>query len=615
VTTAPTRAERLLKDFHQEQAAGDQVDLRLLGRLLPYMRAHGRLFVAALFLIPITSLSQLYQPYLLKRAIDAAVVDRSATLLGQVVGVFSLIVLLEFVTRFGQMYALQLAGQRAMADLRREVFAHTQKTRVSYYDRTPIGRVLTRVTNDIDSLGEMFSSGAVTAIADVLLLVGIIGFMLYLDWRLSLVAFVALPPLGIAVEVIRRRARQAFRAIRLHIAHLNAFLSEQVQGIETVQAFGREATSGEDYDVINGAHRDANVRSIKYDAILYSVVESVSAVSVAMVIWFAAVRAGLLENSVESAGYIGTVVAFYEYIQRFFVPIRDLSTKYTMIQAGLASAERVFQFLDHTELEADVQPTAHESAPQDHAGRSPASITFDHVSFGYRPAERVLRDVSFQIKPGERIAIVGATGAGKTTIVSLLLRLYEIGEGSIRIDARDIREMPRATLRRHFSVVTQDVFLFSGTVAQNVALDGAVDEARVNAALQRVGALDMLQRREGGIHARVEERGANFSAGERQLISFARALYRDAPMLILDEATANIDSDTEAKLQAAVEELMRGRTAISIAHRLSTIRQADRILVFHKGQIAEQGTHEELLGANGIYARLHKLQFAEAATE
>ncbi len=617
--TTPTRAERLLKEFHQEQSAAPAMDWTLLGRLLPYMRAHSALFIAALVLIPLTSLSQLYQPFLLKKAIDAAVVERSPTLLGTVIAVFAGVLLFEFLTRFGQIYAMQLAGQRAMADLRRSVFAHTQKTRVGYYDRTPIGRVLTRVTNDIDSIGEMFSSGAVTAIADVLLLIGILGFMLYLDWRLSLVAFAALPPLALAVEVIRRYARAAFAAIRLHIAHLNSYLSEQVQGIETVQAFSREAVSAADYDVINAAHRDANYQSIKYDAILYSVVESVSAVSVALVIWYAGVRAGAFEDTPQSAAYIGTVVAFFEYIQRFFVPIRDLSTKYTMIQSGLASAERIFQFLDHTDLEIDAV------AAQDSvvgAGLVPArvdhhmatSIAFDHVSFGYRGTDHVLRDVSFTVKPGERVAIVGATGAGKTTVISLLLRLYEIGQGRIAVGGRDIQQMPRAELRRMFSVVTQDVFLFSGTVAQNVALDATgFDEAKVTDALRRVGALEMLQRREGGIHARVEERGANFSAGERQLISFARALYRNAPMLILDEATANIDSDTEAKLQAAIDELMRGRTAISIAHRLSTIRKSDRILVFHKGHVAEQGTHDELLLHDGIYAKLHKLQFKELA--
>jgi ATP-binding cassette subfamily B multidrug efflux pump len=617
-----TRAERLLKEFHQEQTAAPAMDWALLGRLLPYMRAHGTLFIAALVLIPLTSLSQLYQPFLLKKAIDAAVVDRSPSLLGTVVAVFAGVVLFEFLTRFGQIYAMQLAGQRAMADLRRAVFAHTQRTRVSYYDRTPIGRVLTRVTNDIDSIGEMFSSGAVTAIADVLLLIGILGFMLYLDWRLSLVAFAALPPLALAVEVIRRYARAAFAAIRLHVAHLNAYLSEQVQGIETVQAFGREAVSAADYDVINAAHRDANYESIKYDAILYSVVESVSAFSVAMVIWYAGVRAGVIEDTPQSAAYIGTVVAFFEYIQRFFVPIRDLSTKYTMIQSGLASAERIFQFLDHTDLETDtaaVQGTGVRAGvvparAVDHASTPPTSLAFEHVSFGYRGTDQVLRDVSFTVKPGERIAIVGATGAGKSTVISLLLRLYEIGQGRIRVGGRDIQDMPRADLRRLFSVVTQDVFLFSGTVAQNVALDAAaLDEAKVTDALRRVGALDMLNRREGGIHARVDERGANFSAGERQLISFARALYRNAPMLILDEATANIDSDTESKLQAAIDELMRGRTAISIAHRLSTIRKSDRILVFHKGQVAEQGTHDELLSHGGIYAKLHKLQFKELA--
>jgi ATP-binding cassette subfamily B protein len=376
-----------------------------------------------------------------------------------------------------------------------------------------------------------------------------------------------------------------------------------------VQAYGREAISQAEYGEINSAYRAANFRSIQLDALLFSTVETVALTCVALVLWYASVRAGLLSGGASQAAYIGTAVAFYQYIQKFFVPIRDLSTKYTIIQSALASAERVFGFLSVTEVENDQQLMAAESPAQD----APA-IEFDHVGFGYRADDPVLQDVSFRVEAGEHVALVGATGAGKSTTISLMLRLYELSQGSIRIHGRDIRALPQAELRRMFALVPQDVFLFAGSIAQNVAFSAReVDEGRVRDVLARVGALDLVERRPLGIHARVEERGSNFSAGERQLIAFARALYRDAPFLILDEATANIDTATEARLQAAVTELMRGRTAFVIAHRLSTIRQSDRILVFHRGQLAEQGSHKDLLALGQVYAHLHRLQFAQTA--
>lgn len=604
------RAARLLAAFHEEAEAPPALDTVLLRRLLPYAKPHLPLFLAGFGLLPVAAGASLFFPLLVKRAIDAAVAHRPSSVLVGITGYFFLAVAVEFIARFAQVYTMQLGGQRAMADLRRAVFVHVQGLRVGYFDRTPIGRVVTRITNDIDTLAEIFASGAVTAVGDIFMLVGIVAFMLALDWRLSLVAFAALPPLAAVVEIFRRYARAAFRAIRARTAQLNAYLSEQVQGIAIVQAFGREAACAEDYDLINRAYRDANQRSIKFDALLYSTVESVAAACIALVLWYAGVRAGALADRTASLVYVGTVVAFYDYIQRFFVPIRDLSTKYTVVQQSLASAERIFSLLDVDEPDA---PTVVEVPPLRAPVPSDVVVRFDEVRFEYRPGEPVLRGVSFDVKRGEKIAVVGATGAGKTTVTALLLRLYEVSGGAVLVDGRDVRSIERAELRRRFAVVPQDVFLFAGTVLENIAVgDPTPDEARARRALERVGASGLVDGREGGLAAHCQERGANFSAGERQLLAFARALYRDADLLVLDEATANVDSETEARLQTAVDEVLAGRTAIVIAHRLSTIRKADKILVFHRGEVVEQGTHEALLAQGGVYARLHELQFVAA---
>lgn len=585
-------------------------DLSMLRRLVPFISVPDAvLFIVSMaVLTPLASGASLFQPLLIKQAIDAALVTVSGEALLDVVWLFLIAISVEFVARFGQVYLLQLAGQRTLARLRSATFAKIQRLHISYFDRTPVGKIVTRVTNDADALGELFASGAIMAVADILMLVGIVGFMLYLDWRLALVAFCALPPLAVVVNIFRRLARDAFRAIRTRIAQLNAYLAEQVQGAAVIQAFGREAECQREYERINHAYREANHRAIRYDALLYSVVESVSAVTIALVLWYAAVRVGGLPRA-ESALWVGTVVAFYEYIQRFFVPIRDLAQKYTIVQSSLAAAERIFEVLDMREEDAPEGLPVTDAPPRE----SDAVLAFEDVRFGYREGQEVLRGIDFSARAGEKIAIVGATGAGKTTVTSLLLRLYDVTSGRVLVGGEDVRSLPREALRERFALVSQDVFLFAGTVLHNIAAgDPEPDVDRAAACLKQVGAWDMIEKREGGLDARVDERGQNFSAGERQLLAFARALYLDRDILILDEATASIDSETEARLQRAIEQVLEGRTAIIIAHRLSTIRAADRILVFHKGRIVEDGDHDALIAKNGVYARLVRLQFAEA---
>jgi ATP-binding cassette, subfamily B, multidrug efflux pump len=607
---APARSEQTLKKFHEEGAIGKAYDGRLLRRLWPFVRPHARYIVLSLGTLVFVSAINLVRPLLMGDVVHQADMRNAHGLLVDGAGLALLLVVVQALT-FVQMYAMQVAGARAMAGLRSTIFNFFQRLRLRYYDRTPVGRLVTRATNDVDAISELFASGALNAMGDIIALFGIVAMMLSLDWRMSIVSFLALPIVGAIVAFVRTRSRAAYRDVRARTARLNAFLNEQVNGIAVVQAFVRERSMAAEFDGVNVGYRDASKSAIYYEAVLDASIEMVSTLCIASILWFSGLRR-VGDHQITFA----LLVTFTQYIRQFFEPVSLLSQRYTLLQSAMAGAERVFELLDET----DVSPPA--LAPEACTPRGPEdeALALEHVDFEYKPGVPVLRDVSFTARRGERIALVGATGAGKTTVASLLLRLYEPLGGSVRVEGRDVRGYEPQDLRRLFSVVPQDVFLFPGTILSNVAIsDSAPDRARAEGALRRIGALELFNRRAStgvagetgnGLDARVDERGLNFSAGERQLLAFARAIYRDAPLLVLDEATASVDSDTEARLQRALEEVIRGRTALVIAHRLSTIRAADRIVCFHKGRVVEMGTHTELLALGGVYARLYRMQSA-----
>lgn len=601
-----SRAEQALERFHEEGSLSGY-DAKNLLRLWPYVRPHRAYLFGSVALLLCASALALLRPLVMRSGLDGIGKEPDAMMRAGLL--LTGLVVLEQAVAFPQMYLMQAGGARAMNDLRLAVFRFLHTRSLAFFDRTPVGRLVTRVTNDVDAIGEMFASGALNAIGDLVRLAVIVAVLLSLNWQMSLIAFVSVPPILLMVNWTRRRIREAFREVRTKTARMNAYVNEQVNGMALVQAYAREDAGARDFDVINRAYRDANNRSIVLDATMDASIEMVSSLCIASVLWAAGVQ------SASEHVTFGTLFAFVAYIEMFFLPIRDLSARYTLVQSAMTGAERVFELFDNEEEDAPPRATAPEASTSLAAADAPA-LELDEVSFGYKPGILALRDVTLRVARGEKVALVGATGAGKSTVASLLLRLYEVQSGTVRAFGRDVRDYGRDELRARFAVVPQDVFLFPGSVASNIAAgDVTPDLERVRRALERVGALDLFERREGGLAAKVNERGSNFSAGERQLIAFARALYKDPDVLVLDEATANIDSDTEARLQRAVEKILEGRTSLVIAHRLSTIRAADRILVFHKGRLVEEGRHEELLAKDGIYARLHALQFAKEVEE
>ena len=601
--------------MHEEDVLGKAYDNRLMRRLLGYLRPYRRQVAVAVFAIIGHSCLELAPPYLTKIAIDRYIPARDVSGLAVMAGLYLIALIASFVLEYLQTWTMQATGQRIMFDMRMQMIEHLQRLDLRFYDRNPVGRLMTRVTTDVDVLNDLFTSGVVSVFGDVFTLIGIMVVLIWMDWRLALVAFSVLPLIAVITQWFRVNVRETYRDVRLWIARINAYLQERITGMATVQLYRREQRDFEAFDEIDRQHRDANVRSIFYYAAFYPGVELVSALAAALILW---VGGGWVAGG--DGLTLGALVAFLQYSQRFFRPISDLSEKFNLLQGAMASSERIFALLD-TPVEITSPASAHRRvASLDAPVASPdlpepsGIIRFENVTFSYVEGEPVLRNVSFEIRRGQRVALVGATGSGKTTIVSLLLRFYDVQQGRITIDGVDIRDMTLGALRRLFGLVLQDVYLFSGTVAGNVRLGNAsMTDADVRRALEAVHASRFVDRLPQGVETPVTERGATFSAGQKQLLSFARALAFDPAVLILDEATSSVDTDTELLIRDALKVVMQGRTTIAIAHRLSTIQDMDRILVLHKGELRESGTHQELLAARGIYHRLYQLQFESTA--
>ena len=587
---------------HEEEVLGKAYDARLMRRLLSYLSPYKVQVAGASATIVAHSALELIPPLLTKTVIDRYIPAGDLSGVSGIATVYLLTLCGSFALEYVQTSTMQTIGQRIMLDLRMQIYSRLQRLDLRFYDRNPVGRLMTRLTTDVDALNELFTAGVVAVFGDVFTLIGIMAVLAWMDWRLAVIAFSVLPLIALVTQWFRVNVRDSYRTVRVWIARINAFLQERITGMATVHLFRREAPDFATFDAINAQHRDANVRSIFFYAVFYPAIELVSALAAALILWFGGLR--VMEGSLS----LGSLVAFLLYAQRFFRPISDMSEKFNVLQGAMASSERIFILLD--------TPVAVESPAQPKAPVSAGPIAFEHVSFAYIDGEPVLRDVSFRIEPGERVGIVGATGAGKTTIVNLLLRYYDVQEGRITIGGVDIRDMALDRLRGLFGLVLQDVHLFSGTVAANVRLgNDAIDEAAIRAAITAVHADSFVNALPNGIDAPVVERGATLSVGQKQLLSFARALAFDRPVLILDEATSSVDTETELLLRDAVNVVMRGRTTVAIAHRLSTLQGMDRILVFHKGQLRESGTHQALLAARGIYHRLYQLQFQRDAPE
>jgi ATP-binding cassette subfamily B multidrug efflux pump len=580
-----------------DEILGKAYDARLMARMLRYLRPYWKLLAVSFSFLLLHTATQLLGPYLTKVAIDRYIAHQDVAGLDHIALAYLGVALLGFIFLFVQTYTTEYTGQRAMHDLRMEIFAHLQKQDMAYFDRNPVGRLMTRTINDVETLNELFSTGVVGLLGDLFIVFGIAGAMLWLHWQLALVCLAAFPLILYLSRFYRRRAREVYRESRMILARLNAGLQENIAGVATIQAFGQEEKMYRRFQEINLGYRNVLLRSVRYNAVFFPIIEIFSALTIGLLLWYGG---GLVvENVVEA----GVIVAFIQYIQRMYHPIRDLAEKYNIMQAAMASSERVFTLLDSPEtIKNPARPKSVE--------RMRGEIEFKSVWLSYHPGEPVLKDISFRIRPGEKVALVGATGGGKTSIISALCRFYDIERGAILIDGVDIREWDKQALRRQLGLVLQDVFLFSGDIAENITLgDARVSEASMLEAARRAQIAPFIGRLPGRYQEEVQERGSTLSQGQRQLLSFARALAFDPRILILDEATSSVDTETELLIQAALKELLKERTALIIAHRLSTIKNADRILVVHKGEIWEQGSHEELLAQGGLYARLYDLQY------
>ena len=651
----------------EEEVLGKAYDARLMRRLLTYLRPYRWQVSIALASIVLKSFADVLGPYLVKVAIDRYLAPVPSTRSGlwnwlspqplhgiaQISMIYLCLLALTFVFEFLQTYFMQWTGQKVMFDLRSQIFRHLQRMHVAFYDKNPVGRLVTRVTTDVDALNDMFTSGVVSIFEDLFVLVGILGIMLCMNWRLALITFAVLPFIVFATKIFRDRVRDSYRRIRTAIARINSYLQEHVSGMVVLQLFNRERKAYNRFSEINRLHMDAYKDAILAYAVYYPVVDFFSSIAIASVIWWGGqdVLRGIVSKSVSiefnpstlisihtvaTAASLGVLVAFTQYAQRFFRPIMDFSDKYNILQSAMAASERIFKLLD---APVEVVSPASTTAP---AG--PGRIEFDHVWFAYRnvpgtddegtaavgrPAEKssaassgngggsaqpdwVLRDVTFAIEPGETVAVVGHTGAGKTTLISLLLRFYDVQKGAVRIDGVDVKDMDLVDLRSRFGVVLQDPFLFTGTIGGNIRLGTErIQDAHVARAAEDVNLGEFIRALPNGFNEEVRERGSTLSTGQKQLISFARALAHEPRILILDEATSSVDTETEFRVRDALAHMVEGRTSLIIAHRLSTIQRADKIIVMHKGQLREMGTHQELLAHRGIYYKLYQLQYKD----
>jgi ATP-binding cassette, subfamily B, multidrug efflux pump len=629
----------------EEEVLGKAYDSRLMARLLKYLRPYRWQVAIALVSILLKSFADVLGPYLTKVAIDRYLAPargassgatsgiwswlspRPITGIAQIATIYLGLLVITFLLEFLQTYFMQWTGQKVMFDLRRQIFRHLQRLHVAFFDKNPVGRLVTRVTTDVDALNEMFTSGVVSIFEDFFVLLGIVAIMLCMNWKLALITFAVLPFIVVATKIFRDRVRDSYRRIRVAIARINAYLQEHVSGMVVLQLFNRERKAYNRFSEINRVHMDAYKDAILAYSVYYPVIEILSSIAIACVIWFGGgdvmqnVPVRTLElvrtphlgiEVVTGFATLGVLVSFIQYAQRFFRPIMDFSEKYNILQSAMAASERIFKLLD--------TPPQVVSPAITKCAEGPGRIEFDHVWFAYRDEaandisepDWVLRDVSFSIEPGETVAIVGHTGAGKTTLISLLLRFYDVQKGAVKIDGLDIREMDIAELRSRFGVVLQDPFLFSGTIGGNIRLGTErIQDEDIEQAAEDVNLADFVRALPNAFHEEVRERGSTLSTGQKQLISFARALAHNPKILILDEATSSVDTETEFRVRDALSRMVEGRTSLIIAHRLSTVQRADKIIVMHKAQLREMGTHQELLAQRGIYFKLYQLQYKD----
>jgi len=588
---------------YQDEELKKAYDSVLMRKLWRYISPHKWFVIFSILLLPLITLFHLCQPYLIKIAIDDHIIKGVTEGLGVVALLYLGALLMELLARYAQAYLIQLTGQRVMTKLREDLFCKVQTLSMEFFSSNPAGKIMTRMTNDVEGLNELFASGLVSFIGDFFTLLGIVIAMLALNLQLSLITFSALPFLILAVSILRKRLREVFRLARQKIAKLNAFIQENLSGIQVIQVFLREQRNFEAFKRINREHRDINILSIRYEAFLFSSVELIGSISVALILWYGAyeIFRGFLT--------FGVLVAFIEYIRKFFVPITDLSAKYAILQSGMASLEKIFALLE-------TKPKIMDPPKAKKLGRIKEGIAFEKVWFSYGNSDYVLKDISFHVKVGEKIGIVGITGAGKSTLIKLLLRFYDVARGHIFIDGMDIRELSLKDLRENIAFVPQEIFVFSENLEENISLgDERISQGMIKNIARLTGADAFIGRLSHGYREKIKERGMNLSAGQKQLIAIMRALAFGRSILLLDEPTSHMDSETENRVLKTLKDSLKDKTAIVVAHRLSTVMDMDRILVLHRGRLKEMGTHEELLALRGIYWHLYRLQFSRGEIE